>query len=112
VKIIRYGCAIEVGKLTDSRPQPTTEFDDQWPGAVKTDRLKMPRLPMLLRLAAALGVDDLAELTGDDPMPIARLTHADNPAVHAYSGRPSAAAGTPWRARQARRLLETTRRPT
>jgi transcriptional regulator with XRE-family HTH domain len=58
---------------------------EEWVKAVEADRLKMPRLPMLLRLAHALGVRDLAALTGDAPMPISRLTHVDNPAVPAIA---------------------------
>src|SRR6266511_2233953 len=38
----------------------------EWVKAVETGHLQTPRLNMLLRIARALGVDDLAELTGDD----------------------------------------------
>src|SRR6266540_3548815 len=38
----------------------------EWVKAVETGRLQTPRLTMLLRIARALGVDDLAVLTGDD----------------------------------------------
>ncbi|CRK59474.1 Putative transcriptional regulator [Alloactinosynnema sp. L-07] len=37
----------------------------EWIKAVESGRLQMPRLPMLLRLAQALGIDDLATLTGN-----------------------------------------------
>lgn len=37
-----------------------------WLKAVENGRLQTPRLPMLLRIAQALDVEDLAELTGDD----------------------------------------------
>jgi len=43
----------------------------EWVKALETGRLSMPRLSMLLRLAELLGVDDLAQLTGDQ-----RLTTA------------------------------------
>ncbi|MQA17835.1 MAG: helix-turn-helix domain-containing protein, partial [Pseudonocardiaceae bacterium] len=35
----------------------------EWIKAVETDRLLTPRLPLLIRLAEVLGVDDLARLT-------------------------------------------------
>src|SRR5688500_9603087 len=38
----------------------------EWVKAVENGRLQTPRLPMLLRIAQALGVSDLSELTGDD----------------------------------------------
>ncbi|MGH3814835.1 MAG: helix-turn-helix domain-containing protein [Pseudonocardiaceae bacterium] len=37
---------------------------DEWVKAVETDRLLTPRIPLLLRLAEVLKVDDLAQLTG------------------------------------------------
>lgn len=37
----------------------------EWVKAVETGRLQTPRLPMLLRLAQALQVSDLAVLTGN-----------------------------------------------
>src|SRR5687768_12253978 len=36
-----------------------------WVKAVETNRLQAPRLPMLLQIAHALGLKDLAELTGN-----------------------------------------------
>ena len=39
----------------------------EWVKAVESGRLQVPRLPMLLRLARALDVRDLAELTGAGP---------------------------------------------
>lgn len=41
----------------------------EWVKAVENGRLQMPRLPLLLRLADVLGVQDLAELTGGDTPP-------------------------------------------
>ncbi|MEU9338754.1 transcriptional regulator [Streptomyces sp. NPDC048290] len=38
----------------------------EWVKAIETGRIGMPRLPKLLRLAQALGVEDITELTGDD----------------------------------------------
>ncbi|HEU0086057.1 MAG TPA: helix-turn-helix transcriptional regulator [Pseudonocardiaceae bacterium] len=44
----------------------------EWVKAVETGRLQPPRLPMLLKLARALDVSDLADLTGDGPaVPVA-----------------------------------------
>jgi transcriptional regulator with XRE-family HTH domain len=37
----------------------------EWVKAVETGRLQVPRLPMLLKIARAVDVRDLAELTGD-----------------------------------------------
>lgn len=37
----------------------------EWVKAVETGRLRTPRLPMLLKMARALDIRDLAELTGD-----------------------------------------------
>ncbi|NGO72838.1 helix-turn-helix domain-containing protein [Streptomyces boncukensis] len=37
----------------------------EWVKSIENDRLHMPRLPMLLRLAEALEVEELSELTGD-----------------------------------------------
>ncbi|KWW99579.1 Transcriptional regulator [Carbonactinospora thermoautotrophica] len=37
----------------------------EWVKAVETGRLQTPRLPMLLRIAHALGIEDLAVLTGN-----------------------------------------------
>lgn len=45
-----------------------------WVKAVETDRLQPPRLPMLLRIAEVLHVRNLAELTGDQSMPIRMFT--------------------------------------
>ncbi|WP_232265508.1 helix-turn-helix domain-containing protein [Streptomyces pactum] len=38
----------------------------EWVKAIENGRLKTPRLPLLLRLADVLGVDDISELTGDE----------------------------------------------
>jgi transcriptional regulator with XRE-family HTH domain len=46
----------------------------EWVKAIENDRIGMPRLPRLLRLAEALGIDDIAELTGDER--IARSQYA------------------------------------
>ncbi|MGH3714209.1 MAG: helix-turn-helix domain-containing protein [Micromonosporaceae bacterium] len=37
----------------------------EWVKALETGRLQTPRLPLLIRLAQLLGVDDLADLTGE-----------------------------------------------
>lgn len=48
----------------------------EWVKALETGRLMTPRLPLLLRLAEVLGVDDLAELTGDERLSAATYTKA------------------------------------
>ncbi|THA65393.1 DNA-binding protein [Streptomyces sp. A0642] len=53
----------------------------EWVKAIENDRLGMPRLPLLLRLAEALGVDDLASLTGDERLAAATYTKAAHPAL-------------------------------
>lgn len=48
----------------------------EWVKALETGRLMTPRLPLLLRLAEVLGVDDLADLTGDERLSPATYTKA------------------------------------
>lgn len=58
----------------------------EWVKFIETGRLHMPRLPLLLRLADVLGVEDLAELTGEERLSAATYTkaaHAALPAVKA-----------------------------
>ncbi|WP_261802010.1 helix-turn-helix domain-containing protein [Streptomyces sp. ISID311] len=55
-----------------------------WVKQVEGGRLQMPKLPMVLRIAEALRVRDLSELTGDQSMAIALFTgpgHARLPHV-------------------------------
>ncbi|MEV3925140.1 helix-turn-helix transcriptional regulator [Actinomadura coerulea] len=47
---------------------------DSWVKGLETGRLSLPRLPMLIRLADALGLDDLADLVGDQRLPRAAYT--------------------------------------
>jgi len=47
---------------------------EEWVKALERGTIQMPRLPMLLRLADVLGVQDLAELTGGKELPVAALT--------------------------------------
>lgn len=57
-----------------------------WVKAVETERLLPPRLPMLLRIAEVLHIRNLADLTGDQSMPIRMFTgpgHAALPQVRA-----------------------------
>lgn len=42
----------------------------EWVKAVENGRLQAPRLSMLLLIAQALGIDDLAQLTGDHTIPV------------------------------------------
>lgn len=63
-----------------------------WVKAVETGRLQQPRLPMLIRLAEILGVEDLAELTGEQQLSrstYGKTSHPDltkiKTAVAAYS---------------------------
>lgn len=56
----------------------------EWVKGLETGRLLTPRLPLLLRLAEVLGVEDLAELTGDERLSAATYTktaHEQLPAV-------------------------------
>jgi transcriptional regulator with XRE-family HTH domain len=50
-----------------------------WVKALETGKMLTPRLPMLLRIADVLGVQDLAELTGDQSLPVAAVTKAGHP---------------------------------
>jgi len=47
---------------------------EEWVKALETGKQQMPRLPMLLRLAEVLRVEDLAELTGGLSMPVQSLS--------------------------------------
>ncbi|MDN3356877.1 helix-turn-helix transcriptional regulator [Actinomadura sp. DC4] len=54
-----------------------------WVKAVETGRLQQPKLPMLLRVAEALRVKDLAELTGDQSLPVHLFAGPGHPALPA-----------------------------
>jgi transcriptional regulator with XRE-family HTH domain len=61
-----------------------------WVKAIETGRLLTPRLPMLLRLAEVLQVEDLAELTGDERLTTAsfgKAAHEQLPQVSAALAR-------------------------
>jgi hypothetical protein len=53
----------------------------EWVKAIETNRLQVPRLPLLLRLAEVLGVEDLADLTGDERLSAASYTKAAHGAL-------------------------------
>ncbi len=53
----------------------------EWVKALENGRLLPPRLPMLLHLAEVLGLTDLADLTGDQTLPVASVTRAGHPAL-------------------------------
>ena len=53
----------------------------EWVKAVEKDRIAMPALPKLLRLARTLGVEDITELTGDDRITAAAYTKAEHRAL-------------------------------
>lgn len=55
----------------------------EWVKAIENSRLKTPRLPLLMRLADVLGVQDLAELTGDDRVTAATATKTAHDALPA-----------------------------
>ncbi|MFH8369209.1 helix-turn-helix domain-containing protein [Streptomyces sp. NPDC018031] len=55
----------------------------EWVKGIETGRLGVPRLPLLLRLAEVLGVDDLAELTGDERLTKSSYSKAAHPALPA-----------------------------
>ncbi|MGW0837591.1 helix-turn-helix domain-containing protein [Streptomyces prunicolor] len=50
----------------------------EWVKAIETGRNGMPRLPKLLRLMHVLGVEDLAELTGEERLAAATYTKAEH----------------------------------
>lgn len=57
---------------------------EEWVKAVEAGRLHMPRLPMLIQLAEALGIDDLGALTGDQSLRLPpRLAYGEHPTVPA-----------------------------
>src|SRR5262249_1524438 len=45
-----------------------------WVKSVETGRLLMPRLPLLLRIAEVLQIDDLVDLVGDQSLPVESVT--------------------------------------
>ncbi|WP_045742263.1 helix-turn-helix domain-containing protein [Actinoplanes rectilineatus] len=47
-----------------------------WVKALESGRLLPPRMPMLVRLAEALGLQDLSDLTGSHSIPIGSITKA------------------------------------
>lgn len=55
----------------------------EWVKHIEIGRLHTPRLPMLLRLADVLGVQDLADLTGDDRVTAATATKCAHDALPA-----------------------------
>lgn len=55
----------------------------EWVKAIENSRLRTPRLPMLLRLADVLGVQELAELTGDDRVTAASYTKSAHDSLSA-----------------------------
>jgi DNA-binding XRE family transcriptional regulator len=71
----------------------------EWVKAVETGRLLTPRLPLLIRLAEVLHVDDLAKLTGDQRLSTATYTwsaHEHLPAVaRTLAGYPMPTSDTP-----------------
>lgn len=55
-----------------------------WVKYIENGQIGMPRLPMLLQLAHVLGIDDLADLTGDERVSAATYTkaaHQDLPII-------------------------------
>ena len=53
----------------------------EWVKAVEGGKLLPPRLPLLIRLAEVLGVDDLAELAGEARMSASTWTKAGHEAL-------------------------------
>ncbi|GAA0373036.1 hypothetical protein GCM10010151_73880 [Actinoallomurus spadix] len=54
-----------------------------WVKAVEAGRLQQPKLPILLRLGEALRVRDIAELTGDQSVPVQLFAGPGHPALPA-----------------------------
>jgi tetratricopeptide (TPR) repeat protein len=55
----------------------------EWVKAVESGRLQQPKLHMLLRLAEALRIRELSELTGDQSVPVRLFTGPGHPALPA-----------------------------
>jgi transcriptional regulator with XRE-family HTH domain len=68
---------------------------EEWVKAVETDRLLHPRLPMLLRLADVLGITDLAQLTGNQSIPVASIRKGTHDAAGAVATAMITATRTP-----------------
>lgn len=69
-----------------------------WVKALESGRLLTPRMPMLIRLAEALEVTDLSELTGSQRIPIASITKAAVPGTDSVTAallKPSASTSPP-----------------
>lgn len=54
---------------------------ESWLKAVENGRLLPPRLPVLIKIAGHLGIDDLSLLTGDVSMPRALFSGTEHPAL-------------------------------
>ncbi|WP_241377604.1 helix-turn-helix domain-containing protein [Glycomyces sp. L485] len=54
-----------------------------WVKAVETGRLQMPRLQTLLKIAEVLNIRDVADLVGDQPLPIESFRGPGHPALTA-----------------------------
>ncbi|MFF3665525.1 helix-turn-helix domain-containing protein [Microtetraspora malaysiensis] len=69
-----------------------------WVKQVESGRLQPPRLPLLIQLAEVLRVRNLAELTGDQSMPVRMFTGPGHPALddvrQAVNATPLQATGT------------------
>ncbi|MFI7493068.1 helix-turn-helix domain-containing protein [Micromonospora echinaurantiaca] len=66
----------------------------EWVKALENGRLLPPRLPMLLRLAEVLDISDLADLTGDQSLPVASVTRAGHPDVDSVAAAMQRTAGS------------------
>ncbi|MBG0560744.1 helix-turn-helix domain-containing protein [Actinoplanes sp. NEAU-A11] len=69
-----------------------------WVKALETGKMLTPRMPMLIRLAEALDVQDLAELTGSHRIPVGSITKAYVPGTDSVAQallKPTAAAHPP-----------------
>jgi len=73
---------------------------EEWVKAVEHGRMLMPRLPMLLRIADVLDLDDLAALTGRRKLPIAAFTGASHEAAPVVADAVSQPVFTPAADRQ------------
>lgn len=58
----------------------------EWWKAIETGRLRMPRLPMLMRMAELLDVASLADLTGDDRVTASTYRNTAHPALQRVRG--------------------------
>ncbi|WP_200302214.1 helix-turn-helix domain-containing protein [Streptomyces adelaidensis] len=86
--VLTFGQRVQRARERGGKSRPVVaglmDQSTEWVKAVEKGTIGMPRLPKLLRLAQVLGVEDIAELTGDDRIAATTYTkavHGDLPIV-------------------------------